>query len=41
MGFSGGILGGICMDKKELGQCFIGEHSIDTQGLPPCHMTPR
>jgi len=27
--------------KGELGQCFIGEHSIDTQGLPPYRMTPR
>jgi len=26
--------------KRELGQCSIGEHFIDTQGLPPCHMTP-
>jgi hypothetical protein len=25
--------------KGELGQCFVGEHTIDTQGLPPCHMT--
>ncbi len=25
--------------KGELGQCFIREHSIDTQGLPPYHMT--
>jgi hypothetical protein len=25
--------------KRELGQCFVGEHSIDTQGLPPCRMT--
>jgi len=23
----------------ELGQCFVEEHSIDTQGLPPYHMT--
>ncbi len=27
--------------KGELGQCFVGEHSIDTQGLPPYHITPR
>ncbi len=27
--------------KGELGQCFMGEHSIDTQGLPPYHMIPR
>ncbi len=27
--------------KWELGQCFLGEHSIDTQGLPHCRMTPR
>jgi hypothetical protein len=25
--------------KRELGQCLIGEHSIGTQGLPPCHIT--
>ncbi len=25
--------------KRELGQCFVEEHTIDTQGLPPCHMT--
>jgi hypothetical protein len=25
--------------KEELGQCFVKNHSIDTQGLPPCHMT--
>jgi hypothetical protein len=25
--------------KGELGQCSIGEHSIDIQGLPPCRMT--
>jgi hypothetical protein len=29
------------MAQRELGQCSIGEHSIDTQGLPPCRMTPR
>ncbi len=23
-----------------LEQCFVREHSIDTQGLPPCHMMP-
>jgi hypothetical protein len=22
--------------KGELGYCFVGKHSIDTQGLPPC-----
>ncbi len=27
--------------KGKLWQCFIGEHSIDTQGLPPCRMTPK
>jgi len=27
--------------KKELGCCTIGEHSIDTQGFPPCNMSPR
>jgi hypothetical protein len=27
--------------KGELGWCSMGEHSIDTQGLPPCRMTPR
>ncbi len=26
--------------KGELGQCFVGEHTNDTQGLPPCHKTP-
>ncbi len=26
--------------KGELGQCYVREHSIDTQGLPPCCMTP-
>ncbi len=26
--------------KGELGQCSIGEHTINTQGLPPFHMTP-
>ncbi len=26
--------------KRELGQCSVGEHTIDTQGLPPCCMTP-
>jgi hypothetical protein len=25
--------------KGELGQCFVGEHTIDTQGLPMCRMT--
>ncbi len=23
--------------KGELGCCVVGEHEIDTQGLPPCH----
>jgi hypothetical protein len=27
-------------NKKELGCCTIGEHNIDTQGFPPCNMTP-
>jgi hypothetical protein len=27
-------------NKKELGCCTIGEHSIDTQGYPPCKMSP-
>ncbi len=27
--------------KGEFGQCFVGEHSINIQGLPPCYMTPR
>ncbi len=27
--------------KGELGQCFKGEHFIDTQGLPPYCMTPK
>jgi hypothetical protein len=26
--------------NKELGCCTIGEHCIDTQGFPPCNMTP-
>ncbi len=26
--------------KGELGQCSIGEHFIDTQGLPPYRMIP-
>lgn len=26
--------------KGELMQCSIEEHSIDTQGLPPCRITP-
>jgi hypothetical protein len=25
--------------KRELGQCSLGEHSINTQGLPPYCMT--
>jgi hypothetical protein len=25
--------------KGELGYCYVGEHSIDTQKLPPCWMT--
>jgi hypothetical protein len=25
--------------KGELGQCYVGEHLIDTQGLPPYRMT--
>jgi len=40
MGSSGRIPRGVCMAQRELGQCSIGEHSIDTQGLPPCRMTP-
>jgi len=27
-------------NKGELGCCTIGEHSIDTQGLPPCKASP-
>jgi len=27
-------------NKGELGYCTIGEHSIDTQGFPPCKVTP-
>jgi hypothetical protein len=27
-------------NKRELGCCTIGEHSIDTQGYPPCKMSP-
>jgi hypothetical protein len=25
--------------KRELGQCSVGKHFIDTQGLPPQYMT--
>jgi hypothetical protein len=28
-------------NKRELGCCTIGEHSIDTQGYPPCRVSPR
>jgi hypothetical protein len=27
-------------NKSELGHCTIGEHSIDTQGFPPCNACP-
>ncbi|CAK9275936.1 unnamed protein product [Sphagnum jensenii] len=27
-------------NKKELGCCTIGEHNIDTQGFPPCNVSP-
>jgi hypothetical protein len=27
-------------NKGELGCCTIGEHSIDTQGFPPCKVAP-
>jgi len=27
-------------NKGELGCCTIGEHSIDTQGFPPCKVSP-
>jgi len=27
-------------NKGELGCCTIGEHSIDTQGFPPCKAPP-
>jgi len=27
-------------NKRELGCCTIGKHSIDTQGYPPCRMSP-
>ncbi len=27
-------------NKGELGYCTIGEHSIDTQGFPPCRVPP-
>ncbi len=27
--------------KRELGYCVVGEHVIDTQGLPPCHTIPN
>ncbi len=26
-------------DVRELGCCTIGEHSIDTQGFPPCKLS--
>ncbi len=28
-------------NKGELGCCTVGEHSIDTQGFPPCRVAPR
>jgi len=27
-------------NKGELGSCTVGEHSIDTQGFPPCKVAP-
>jgi hypothetical protein len=27
-------------NKGELGCCTVGEHSIDTQGFPPCKVAP-
>jgi hypothetical protein len=27
-------------NKGELGCCTVGEHSIDTQGFPPCRVAP-
>jgi hypothetical protein len=27
-------------NKRELGCCIVGEHSIDTQGFPPCRIAP-
>ncbi len=27
-------------NKGELGCCIVGEHVIDTQGYPPCRVTP-
>jgi len=27
-------------NKGELGYCTVGEHSIDTQGFPPCKVAP-
>jgi hypothetical protein len=27
-------------NKGELGCCDVGEHQIDTQGFPPCKVTP-
>ncbi len=27
-------------NNRELGCCTIGEHSIDTQGYPPCRVSP-
>ncbi len=27
-------------NKGEFGYCIVGEHSIDTQGFPPCRVSP-
>jgi hypothetical protein len=27
--------------KRELSYCIIGEHVVDTQGFPPCCITPN
>jgi len=36
----GGYKDVFAWNKGELGYCTIGEHSIDTQGFPPCHASP-
>jgi len=37
---SGSVPGCVCLEQRELGCCTVGEHSIDTQGLPPCRVAP-
>ncbi len=36
----GGYKDVFAWNKGELGYCTISEHSIDTQGFPPCHASP-